>query len=106
MNRQLFLSMCFCKEIQTFPVLFFQDQILTNLWVIFTQTNIIYAIIVQHCEWQVLPLLHQLHDCGSQSSHHVYMLLIILLILSQDDCFNKSIHESVWELLLPHLLGL
>lgn len=45
--------------------------------------------------FQVVPLLHQLYDCGSQSSHHVYMLLIILLILSQDDCFNKSIHESV-----------
>ena len=44
---------------------------------------------------QVLPLLRQLHDCGNESSHHVYMLLIILLILSQDDCFNKSIHEIV-----------
>ena len=44
---------------------------------------------------QVVPLLKQLHDSGSQSSHHVYMLLIIVLILSQDECFNKSIHEVV-----------
>ena len=32
---------------------------------------------------------------GNQPSHHSYMLLIILLILSQDECFNKSIHEKV-----------
>jgi hypothetical protein len=43
----------------------------------------------------VVPLLHHLHGSSQQSSsaHHVYMLLIVLLIFSQDDCFNKSIHE-------------
>ncbi|XP_064387359.1 dymeclin-like isoform X2 [Halichondria panicea] len=46
-------------------------------------------------EQLVLPLLKQLHDHGNESSHHVYMLLIILLILSQDECFNKSIHEKI-----------
>ncbi|CAI8054037.1 Dymeclin [Geodia barretti] len=44
----------------------------------------------------VVPLLHHLHGSSQQpsSAHHVYMLLIVLLIFSQDDCFNKSIHEQ------------
>eukprot|EP00731_Ephydatia_muelleri_P017058 Em0010g156a len=41
----------------------------------------------------VVPLLKQLFITGSQSCHHVYMILIIMLILSQDACFNKSVHE-------------
>jgi len=44
---------------------------------------------------QIDPLLQQLYNCGNYSSHHVYMLLIILLIFSQDECFNKSVHEIV-----------
>ena len=48
-----------------------------------------------HVYPQVLPLLKQLNSEGNQPSHHSYMLLIILLILSQDECFNKSIHEKV-----------
>lgn len=44
---------------------------------------------------QVVPLLKQLYDCDSHSFHHVYMLLIILLIFSQDTCFNKSVHDIV-----------
>ena len=49
-----------------------------------------------HVYPQVLPLLKQLNSEGNQPSHHSYMLLIILLILSQDECFNKSIHEKVY----------
>lgn len=28
-----------------------------------------------------------------RNSHHIYMALIILLILSEDDIFNKTIHN-------------
>ena len=48
-----------------------------------------------HTPTQVVPLLRQLFITGSQSCHHVYMILIIMLILSQDACFNKSVHEVV-----------
>uniref|UniRef100_A0AAN0IQV4 Dymeclin n=2 Tax=Amphimedon queenslandica TaxID=400682 RepID=A0AAN0IQV4_AMPQE len=41
----------------------------------------------------MLPLLKELSSEGKKPSHHSYMLLIILLILSQDECFNKSVHE-------------
>ena len=43
----------------------------------------------------VLPLLHQLYRSGEDSSHHLYMLLIVLLLLSQDQHFNKAVHEIV-----------
>lgn len=43
----------------------------------------------------VLPLLQQLFRSGEDSSHHLYMLLIVLLLLSQDQVFNKAVHEIV-----------
>ncbi|XP_071942367.1 dymeclin-like [Antedon mediterranea] len=41
----------------------------------------------------VLPLLKILYNAPESNSHHIYMALIVLLILSEDDAFNKSIHE-------------
>ena len=53
-----------------------------------------YRCYLRYCS-QVLPLLHNLYTSDSHNSHYIYMMLIILLILSQDDCFNKTIHEVV-----------
>lgn len=44
---------------------------------------------------QVLPILEILYHVEDRNSHHVYMALIILLILTEDDTFNRSIHEVV-----------
>lgn len=44
---------------------------------------------------QVLPILEILYHVEDRNSHHVYMALIILLILTEDDAFNRSIHEVV-----------
>ncbi|OBS70152.1 hypothetical protein A6R68_01309, partial [Neotoma lepida] len=41
----------------------------------------------------VLPILEILYHVEERNSHHVYMALIILLILTEDDGFNRSIHE-------------
>uniref|UniRef100_A0A8C1K2S0 Dymeclin n=1 Tax=Cyprinus carpio TaxID=7962 RepID=A0A8C1K2S0_CYPCA len=41
----------------------------------------------------VLPILEILYHVEERNSHHVYMALIILLILTEDDTFNRSIHE-------------
>lgn len=46
------------------------------------------------CE-QVLPLLRILYGAQERNSHHIYMALIILLVLSEDDLFNKAVHEIV-----------
>ncbi|XP_044287041.1 dymeclin isoform X2 [Varanus komodoensis] len=43
----------------------------------------------------VLPILEILYHVEERNSHHVYMALIILLILTEDDGFNRSIHEVV-----------
>ncbi|XP_061589245.1 dymeclin [Cololabis saira] len=43
----------------------------------------------------VLPILDILYHVEERNSHHVYMALIILLILTEDDAFNRSIHEVV-----------
>ncbi|KAK4319387.1 hypothetical protein Pmani_009670 [Petrolisthes manimaculis] len=41
----------------------------------------------------VLPILRTLYHAPDSTSHHIYMSLIILLILSEDDSFNKTIHD-------------
>ncbi|XP_022799189.1 dymeclin-like [Stylophora pistillata] len=43
----------------------------------------------------VMPILKLLYNADNHNAHHIYMSLIILLILSQDDNFNKSVHELV-----------
>lgn len=42
-----------------------------------------------------LPLLRILYDAPNTNSHHVYMALIVLLMLTEDDKFNQSVHEIV-----------
>lgn len=41
----------------------------------------------------VIPILQILYNAPDSSSHHIYMSLIVLLILSEDDGFNKSVHQ-------------
>ncbi|XP_042158041.1 dymeclin isoform X4 [Oncorhynchus tshawytscha] len=43
----------------------------------------------------VMPILKVLYHVEDRNSHHVYMALIILLILTEEDTFNRSIHEVV-----------
>ncbi|KAE9414847.1 hypothetical protein Angca_005377 [Angiostrongylus cantonensis] len=46
----------------------------------------------------VLPVLKILHDgvaSLSSNSHHMYLALIVMLILSEDDFFCKIIHETM-----------
>uniref|UniRef100_A0A6M2DDL9 Dymeclin n=1 Tax=Xenopsylla cheopis TaxID=163159 RepID=A0A6M2DDL9_XENCH len=41
----------------------------------------------------VVPILRTLYNAPNSTSHHIYMSLIILLMLSEDDGFNKSVHQ-------------
>nr|XP_044998770.1 dymeclin isoform X3 [Jaculus jaculus] len=43
----------------------------------------------------VLPILEILYHVEERNSHHVYMALIILLMLTEDDGFNRSVHEVI-----------
>ncbi|KAJ8944929.1 hypothetical protein NQ318_013077 [Aromia moschata] len=42
----------------------------------------------------IIPILRTLYNAPNSTSHHIYMSLIILLILSEDDSFNKMVHEK------------
>lgn len=42
-----------------------------------------------------MPILETLYNASRRTSNQIYMLLIILLILSQDSSFNASIHKLV-----------
>lgn len=41
----------------------------------------------------VVPVLRILYTSPERSSHHIYMALIILLILSEDSLFNDAVHD-------------
>ncbi|XP_037069422.1 dymeclin-like [Pollicipes pollicipes] len=43
----------------------------------------------------VLPTLRVLYNAPESSSHHIYMSLIVLLILSEDELFNRSVHATM-----------
>jgi len=43
----------------------------------------------------VIALLRVLFDGDNQGSHHLYMSLIVLLLLSEDEGFNSNIHNIV-----------
>ncbi|OXU25724.1 hypothetical protein TSAR_015033 [Trichomalopsis sarcophagae] len=43
----------------------------------------------------VIPILRILYNAPENTSHHIYMSLIILLILSEDETFNKRVHDTM-----------
>jgi hypothetical protein len=45
-----------------------------------------------------MPILEMLYNASKKTSNQIYMLLIILLILSQDSTFNASVHKLVSKL--------
>ncbi|KYN11329.1 Dymeclin [Trachymyrmex cornetzi] len=54
-------------------------------------TLLLYMLL--HRNSSVTPILQILYHAPNNTSHHIYMSLIILLILSEDETFNKRIHE-------------
>ncbi|UJR32022.1 hypothetical protein I4U23_019491 [Adineta vaga] len=52
-----------------------------------------YVISRTNIDQIVLPILRIIYTATDGNSHHIYMSLIILLILSEDDYFNKTIHD-------------
>jgi hypothetical protein len=43
----------------------------------------------------VIPILKVIYYAHGRNSYHIYMALIIILILSEDDLFNRNIHNIV-----------
>ncbi|XP_055316228.1 dymeclin isoform X2 [Sitodiplosis mosellana] len=52
-----------------------------------------FAMAQENLQQMVIPILQTLYNAPDSTSHHIYMTLIVLLILSEDDGFNKSVHQ-------------
>jgi hypothetical protein len=69
-----------------------------------------YVLVRTDLDTLLMPLLEMLYNAPKRTANQIYMLLIILLILSQDSSFNANIHKLVlpavpWyqERLLPNI---
>ncbi|XP_028106952.1 dymeclin-like [Camellia sinensis] len=56
-----------------------------------------YVLVRTDLETLLMPMLETLYNASKGTSNQIYMVLIILLVLSQDSSFNASIHK----LMLP-----
>ncbi|KAK9083691.1 hypothetical protein Scep_030162 [Stephania cephalantha] len=54
-----------------------------------------YVLVRTDLDTLLIPILETLYNASRRTSNQIYMLLIILLILSQDSSFNASIHKLV-----------
>ncbi|XP_031616769.1 dymeclin isoform X2 [Contarinia nasturtii] len=54
-----------------------------------------FAMAQENLQQMVIPILQTLYNAPDSTSHHIYMTLIVLLILSEDDGFNKSVHQII-----------
>ncbi|XP_072387855.1 dymeclin [Diabrotica undecimpunctata] len=52
-----------------------------------------YILVRSDLDLLIVPILKSLYNAPNSNSHHIYMSLIILLILSEDDSFNETIHD-------------
>ncbi|CAK9171178.1 unnamed protein product [Ilex paraguariensis] len=54
-----------------------------------------YVLVRTDLDTLLLPMLETLYNVSRRTSNQIYMVLIILLILSQDSSFNASIHKLI-----------
>lgn len=73
------------------------DQTTLLLYLLLHRNQRFYKYVMAQPNLQqlVIPILQTLYNAPDSTSHHIYMSLIVLLILSEDDNFNKSVHEII-----------
>ncbi|PSS33837.1 Dymeclin like [Actinidia chinensis var. chinensis] len=54
-----------------------------------------YVLVRTDLDTLLMPMLETLYNASKRTSNQIYMVLIILLILSQDSSFNASIHKLI-----------
>ncbi|CAK9802176.1 GA20914 [Anthophora plagiata] len=71
------------------------DEVILLLYMLLHRNSSVKQDIMRRPDIQLLvtPILQILYHAPNNTSHHIYMSLIILLILSEDETFNKRIHE-------------
>ncbi|XP_050397262.1 dymeclin [Patella vulgata] len=85
----------FSKLYQTLCLTLRDDQTTLLLYLLIHRNPRVkdYLLSRTNIDHLVMPLLKILYQAMERNSHHIYMALIILLILSEDEVFNKAIHE-------------
>ncbi|GFP86041.1 dymeclin [Phtheirospermum japonicum] len=58
-----------------------------------------YVLVRTDLDTLLMPMLETLYNASIRTSNHIYMVLVIFLILSQDSSFNASVHK----LMLPYV---
>lgn len=73
------------------------DQTTLLLYLLIHQNASMKAFILSrtNIDQLVMPILKILYHAQDRNSHHIYMALIILLVLSEDEVFNKAVHEII-----------
>lgn len=73
------------------------DQATLLLYLLLHRNERFYRFVMAQNDLEnlVIPILQTLYNAPDSTSHHIYMSLIVLLILSEDDGFNKSVHNIV-----------
>jgi len=76
------------------------DQATLLLYLLLHRNERFYRFVMQQqdLEQLVIPILQTLYNAPDSNSHHIYMSLIVLLILSEDEGFNKNVHTIVGHL--------
>lgn len=71
------------------------DQATLLLYLLLHKNQRFYKYIMgqENLQNLLIPILQILYNAPHSTSHHIYMSLIVLLILSEDDGFNKSVHQ-------------
>ncbi|KAG8034228.1 hypothetical protein G9C98_001313 [Cotesia typhae] len=71
------------------------DEVTLLLYMLLHRNPAVKENIIRRPDIQLLvtPILQILYHAPDNTSHHIYMSLIILLILSEDETFNKRIHD-------------
>ncbi|XP_075166013.1 dymeclin [Haematobia irritans] len=71
------------------------DQATLLLYLLLHRNERFYRFVMaqQDLEKLVTPILQTLYHAPDSTSHHIYMSLIVLLILSEDESFNKNVHN-------------
>lgn len=54
-----------------------------------------YLLARSDIELMLLPILKRIYFAADSNCHHMYMSLIILLILTEDQLFNKTVHSMM-----------
>ncbi|KAL1497518.1 hypothetical protein ABEB36_008463 [Hypothenemus hampei] len=83
------LYLVFCKKDNI-------DMPLLLLYLLLHRNPTFKTYLLQRLDLQdlIVPILKTLYNAPNSHSHHIYMSIIILLILSEDDTFNKVIHVT------------